>query len=156
MLDALETPPDILAYLARRLVIPTKPFPSFPLSISELGQPRPLRRLLDVCAVYDKFGLSRRETDPARQAESLKSRASAAVVFMVENKLDAEWLADLPHGVVVPIWEMIRVCQSNPDRSWSTDIFSFVGRTDLAIQREALSPYNDQAIEDVSEHFGQR
>ena len=139
-MDTFGTPPDILLYLARRLVVPINPFPTLASDMSELGRPQALLRLLQVCAVYDRLSIAGDSDRTTMPAELLVSRASSTISYMVEQHLGHDWLSDLPYAIAIPILEMLRVCQSNPDRSWSREILCFIGRTDLAIQRQDIAP----------------
>ncbi|WWD19052.1 hypothetical protein CI109_103510 [Kwoniella shandongensis] len=139
ILDRYDSPPDILVYLARRLITPTKLFPS-PQTLlqqnhlTELGLCTPCRQTELICEVYERLGLSGHPIGSQNRALSLASRASVTIQYMVSSDLDVGWLADLPHGVSLPILEMMRVCQYAPDRNWSADVFASIGRTDLAAQ----------------------
>ncbi len=155
-LDGYETPPDILFYLSRRLVTRTKPFAGFPSQISELGRPQPLLRITQVCQVYDHLGISEIEHDPKRRSDLLIARASRAVNHMVQTGLGTAWLTSLPYAVAVPILEMIRVCQNTPEKTWSIDVFHFIGRSDLAMQRQGLILPDEGDVEEVSQKVGNR
>ena len=136
MLQVYETPPDILAYLSRRLITPLKPFPS-PRTIginnvTDLGHADPLSLTSLVISIYDLLGHS--PLDPRPRNESVVARAAACVRLMVDQHLDLEWLLGLSSAVSLPIMEMVRVCQSSPDKNWSEAMFTFIGRADLAAQ----------------------
>ena len=53
---------------------------------------------------------------------------------MVHEGLHDEWVADLPHGVAIPILEMMRICQSTPPPDWTARAYAFISRADLAAQ----------------------
>jgi len=130
IIDRYETPPDILSYLSRRLVTPTRPFPSLSTPIrynSEWGSVHPYRQTELICEIYDRLAVS-----PSHP--SLHSRASETILCMVENGLNAEWLADLPPGVALPIHEMIRSCQTSSVPNLPPRAYEFIGRSDLSTQ----------------------
>lgn len=131
VLDAYNEPADVLLYLGRRLVWPTKPFPCPQTAFgqpSPLGSPSPCSQTELLSAIYARM------TPPTdkRSPSSTEKRALAVVSFIVDSGLDASWLADLPPSVGVPILEMIRVCQLKPPKDGSEAIFTFIGREDLA------------------------
>ncbi|KAK8854800.1 hypothetical protein IAR55_003539 [Kwoniella newhampshirensis] len=154
ILDKYNAPPDILVYLARRLVTQTKPFPD-PRDLShhsqfpELGACSPCQQTKLVCEIYDRLGMPGHPISPKDRASSIASRASVTIQHMVACGLDEEWLVDLPQGVSLPILEMMRVCQYAPDRNWSTEIYDFIGRTDLAAQScaEDIVSKDDPSLE---------
>lgn len=152
-LDRFAEPPDILHCLARRLVIPSKAFvsPQTCLDIpssSELGSPKPCRRTELVCAIYDHLSI---RSSGRVSNQDVIACSSAAVLFMVQREVTAEWLADLPFGLAMPIHEMMKVCQNNPGKDWSPDVYAIIGRADLATQALAGEVVSrDDARPDVS------
>jgi len=46
---------------------------------------------------------------------------------------------------MVPILEALRICQNHPDKSWTSDMYRFVGRPDYAAK-------TDKPIEDDVTH----
>jgi len=94
---------------------------------SELGELHPCQQTEILCEIYDRLAVSSSHS-------SLIDRATSAVLYMVDRDLDAEWVADLPHGLALPILEMIRTCQTHPPADWLPKAYAFVGRTDLATQ----------------------
>ncbi|WRT68383.1 uncharacterized protein IL334_005359 [Kwoniella shivajii] len=130
LLDRFDAPPDILTYLSRQLVTRTKPFPSFsslPLlfnQISELGLVNPCRQTELLTSIYSYFSAD----------ETISTKAARIVRYIVQAGLDDKWISDLPYGIALPIWEMIRVCQYNPPRNWNARMYEMVGRWDLGIR----------------------
>lgn len=125
-LDFFSEPPDILTYLSRRLVSKCRPFPSpqtFFGSHSPLGSPRP-------CEQTDLLTAAYAHLTPGSGA--CDKRAVSLVTFLLQNGLDAAWVADLPFGVAMPIGELLRVCQQNPPEDASAEVYEFIGREDLA------------------------
>jgi anaphase-promoting complex subunit 1 len=66
---------------------------------------------------------------------------------MVSTGLTADWVADLPYGLALPVLEMMRICQHSPGRDWPAEAYEFVGRTDLAMQSLGQFPANDPTSE---------
>jgi anaphase-promoting complex subunit 1 len=151
LLDRYDEPPDILTYLSRRLVTLTKPFPT-PQSLCtdtvlpQLGLIRPCSQTELVCEIYNSFAVPSTST-----GSSMLSRAGATAQLMVDRGCTADWLSNLPCGVAIPILEVLRICQANPVKGWSSQVYDFVGRSDLAIQAsgESVVP-KDTTLLDVS------
>ncbi|KAK4688589.1 anaphase-promoting complex subunit 1, partial [Tremellales sp. Uapishka_1] len=139
VLDAFQSPPDILSYLGRRLITPTTSFPNLypsPVldSLSERGSLSPFQLTDQVCKVYDLLGPTGTAVDPKHRSASIVSRAADTILWMVDQRLDQEWIENLSHGVAVPILEMIKVCQYCPDKNWSAEVYRFIDRSDLCAQ----------------------
>ncbi|WOO83833.1 Negative regulator of mitosis [Vanrija pseudolonga] len=134
LLDQFHEPPDILLYLSRLLMWPTRPFPSpqscFP-NASPLGSPDPCKQTRLVATIYSTLTHSP-ESRRGGTLVPIEKRAITAVKIMVDNGVDTAWLADLPFGVAMPLQEIVRVAQVNPSKDVSPQVFEFVDRKDLA------------------------
>ena len=134
MLDSWCSPPDIFDYLEHSLTRATKAFPSLTDlgHASEFGQPQPCRTTMILTEIYRRMSTASR---PERSHDqSLAERAGNAVSFIVSEGLGHEWLAKIVPGVAVPIWEMMRLCQSSPRKDWPAEMYHLIGRADLALQ----------------------
>lgn len=136
LLDAHEEPPDILDYLARTLVCPTRRFPSpkdVSMRPSPLGMPMPCLQTELLAGIYSRMTPTGAErTVPPGQSSNATGRALAVVTYIVERGLGQPWIANLPFGVGTPILEMIRLCQTNPPKDVPEAVYVFIGRPDLA------------------------
>ncbi|WVR07598.1 hypothetical protein IAU60_004640 [Kwoniella sp. DSM 27419] len=144
LLDRFDTPPDILAYLNRRLTLPTKPFPSPeglmpPGHTPEMGTSSSCKQTNLILAIYDRLGPS-----SSVSMATAVPRATAAVRYMVDSNLDDEWLADLPHGIALPILEAMRVGQHHASKDWTPKMYALVGRMDLALQSQCREMERDE------------
>ena len=137
--DAAQ-PPDIIAYLSRRLLTPLEPFP-VSAAASDSNRPRPAcHAIRTVNAIYDRLGVTADQpTDPRAKAGSIIRRGGAAVAFMVAHGLDHDYINDLPISIAMPILEVMRACQIAPDKEWTPEMYDFVGRSDLAAQARGVS-----------------
>lgn len=134
LLDRYESPPDIVAYLSRRLVTPLKPFPtcqSIDPHISEMGLTTPCAATQLLTSIYDRLGVA---SDDAPALASLRKRTDETIRFMTTSKLGSEYLDDLPAGIAMPILEMLRVAHADPSKHWTDEMYDLIGRTDLAAQ----------------------
>ena len=133
-----EMPPDIVDYLQTRLTRRLKPFPSpsqiIPRLVSELGSPDPCKQTELVCQVYGALGPSYSQVT---DGTDVLVRAASMANTLIKLGLTHDWVHDLPSGVAMPIYEMLRVCQGSPEKFWSPEICQYIGREDLAAQRSA-------------------
>ncbi|KAK4178923.1 hypothetical protein QBC36DRAFT_323634 [Triangularia setosa] len=54
------------------------------------------------------------------------------VVAMYESGFTSQILETLPEAVLTPLQDIIFICQPNPPPSWSKELLSLVGRTDIS------------------------
>ncbi|RXK41172.1 hypothetical protein M231_01577 [Tremella mesenterica] len=137
LLDKFSEPPDILTHLLHRLTHPVKPFPSptslaSPSATEASSSSSCCHQTSLVCQVYDALAVS--------PGTDVLTRASRMVTLMVRLGLGHEWIHDLPAGVAMPVYEMMRVCQTYPDNQWGPEVCLFVGRNDLGVQRGGTAP----------------
>ena len=158
LLNRFETPPDVLQYLSRRLITTLKPFPMIStystMSATEYGSEDPCSLTALVIDVYNRLGYSPSDKRPRK--ESVTARAATCISFMVDQGLDSSWLSTLPCGIAMPILEMIRVCQANPDKSWSKEMYDLISRDDLAAQASSNWAVGTAAASEVSTEYSWR
>ncbi|ORX38535.1 hypothetical protein BD324DRAFT_599421 [Kockovaella imperatae] len=134
--SVFDSPPDILAYLSRRLTTPLKPFPSIrnltTTHATEFGVVEPCALSAQIIAIYERLGPEPDEINGS--ALSAGARATACIQFIVDQVLDLDWVLSLTPGVSLPILEMMRLCQAAPVKGLSAKVYSFIGRADLAAQ----------------------
>lgn len=88
-----------------------------------------------ILAIYDRLCVSATSTLTASaRLDDLLLRGGAMVGFMLSKDSSHDYVHDLPVGVAMPILELLRVCQAAPSKSWSPEIYDFIGRADLAAQ----------------------
>lgn len=130
-LENFETPPDIVDHLTYSLTsnhlkrYPDQRYLSEG-SICELGlvDPFPQSRLLT--RIYKLM--------PSGNGRNITTRAHDTVYFMTSVGVTKEWIQSLSFGVAMPIWEMVRTCQSYPPTGWTPAQYTFIDRADLAAQ----------------------
>jgi anaphase-promoting complex subunit 1 len=139
LVDAAQ-PPDIIAYLSRRLLTPLEPFP-VPADSVDDAQPQPACHAIQtIIAIYDRLAIAADQpNDPRGRAESIIRRGGAVIAYMIAHNLDHAYINDLPVGVAMPILEVMRACQAGPDKGWTPEMYDFVGRSDLAAQARGIS-----------------
>lgn len=143
-MDRYDQPPDILAYLTRRLGRVIKPFPS-PSTIfahtSEYGTPDPCFQNQTIIDIF---------TQLSRRRDNVLDQAYATVQLMVDRKLGPEWLADRPACIALPILEMMKLCQMAPRGNMLTGLYGSVGREDMELQMKGGVDMEYQPEQDVS------
>lgn len=124
-LELLGQPLDILHYLARLAEGTAQPFVMPILADTQaLGKPEPWRQTELVGEVYQALS--------PKVGVTVEERARSTVAAMMDRKLSAAWLADLPFGIAMPIMEMIRAVQANPSMDQPPAYYAFINRPDLA------------------------
>jgi anaphase-promoting complex subunit 1 len=124
-LDSLDTPPDILHHLTLCLTRKTKPFP-IPRSneLGDFGRVRPFNTLEILCDIYANL------SDGSAGIAIFK--AHETINKVIRHGLTPQWIQSLSFGVAMPIMEALRMCQHHPSKSWTPDVYAFVGRPDYA------------------------
>ncbi|TYJ53105.1 hypothetical protein B9479_006286 [Cryptococcus floricola] len=139
LLDQFSHPPDIIVSLYQQLRLPVKEFirpetlylyrhgAGSDLShTDELGPLDTCPRITLVTRIYKELGPS----TPA-SARPLQERAYQTVRTIAETITNPDWISDLPHGVSLPILEVLRACQVSPEKDWTAGMYKLVGRSDL-------------------------
>ncbi|WVQ81869.1 hypothetical protein IAT38_003996 [Cryptococcus sp. DSM 104549] len=153
ILDTFPAPPDILHYLSRAYTSPgTTSFPrpgqihaSRAQRVCALGFPDACPQISKLMPVYRALappqhtggaprGPKAMDEAAAAITASLPSRAEATLRTLIASNLGREWLADLPYGVALPIWEVLRAGQFAKGEGWSEEMCMLVGRGDLGMK----------------------
>nr|KIR46048.1 anaphase-promoting complex subunit 1 [Cryptococcus bacillisporus CA1280] len=168
ILDQFDTPPDIMLSLSRHLACPSKGFPLLGRIIKPLGRDtnsahapmeysddmgllEPCPRIRVITSIYKELGLS---INMQSQGLSLSQRAKNALKVINSEVPSAEWLRDLPHGVSLPILEILRACQYAPDDDWTREMYMLVGRPDMAMKAIKDKRYEDLVKDDWPSGLG--
>jgi hypothetical protein len=138
-----ETPPDILQHCTQSLTRELKRFPiPSTLDVNGLGTSRPFANLEIICDVYSNIS--------GNTAGLALFKAHETISKIFGRGLPASWIHSLSHGVGVPILEALRICQNHPGKSWSPELYKFVGRPDYAAK--TARPTDDElSCVDVSD-----
>ncbi|KIJ25699.1 hypothetical protein M422DRAFT_77064 [Sphaerobolus stellatus SS14] len=127
-------PPDVFLYLFSRLIEPAaKPgwthvsqsWQVFGIEPSmQYGRVDPVKDLYRVFNVWECF------TDT--NVKTARKRAEQAMHLMVKMGMSVDDLDRMPHGLVEPIREALRTCQTLPGGDWSAEEYKLVLRPDMA------------------------
>jgi anaphase-promoting complex subunit 1 len=138
LLDSLDTPPDIIHHLTLCLTGKTKTFP-IPRrhDHGELGRVHPFQHLQVLCDIYaDLSGGS---------AGIVIFKAHETINKVIRHGLSTQWIQSLSFGVAMPIMEALRLCQLHPSKTWSSEVYAFVGRPDYAAKNGKVADDNAAA-----------
>ena len=127
-----ETPPDVLQYFTSSLTHKTKPFP-VPGQIkgNDLGNIHPFKNLETLCDIYSNLS--------GNTAGLALFKAHETIKKIHRRGLSPSWIQSLSPGVMVPILEALRICQNHPDKSWTPELYRFIGRGDIAAKTERVA-----------------
>jgi len=127
-----ETPPDILQYFTSSLTRKTKPFP-VPGQIkgNDLGNIHPFQNLEILCDIYSNLSGNTAGLSLFKAHETIKK--------IHRRGLSPSWIQSLSPGVMVSILEALRICQNHPDKSWTPELYRFIGRGDIAAKTERVA-----------------
>ena len=142
-----ETPPDVLLYFTRSLTHKTKSFP-IPGQIkgNDLGNIHPFKNLEILCDIYSNLS--------GNTAGLALFKAHETIKKIHRRGLSPSWIQSLSPGVMVPILEALRICQNHPDKSWTPELYRFIGRGDIAAKTERVAA--DEVVStDVSLSYDQ-
>lgn len=162
IIDQFDTPPDIMLSLSRHLACSTKGFPmpgrifkpsgrntksvhTFKDNSDEFDLLEPCPRIALITSIYKELGPS---IDTQSQNLPLSQRARNALKIIISRVPNAEWLRDLPHGVSLPILEILRACQYSPEDDWTREMYILIGRPDMAMKATRDRWYEDLVKDD--------
>lgn len=148
--------------LSRHLACPSKGFSLLGRIIKPLGRDtnsahtlteysdemdllEPCPRIRVITSIYKELGPS---INTKSQGLSLSQRAKNALKVINSEVPSAEWLRDLPHGVSLPILEILRACQYAPEDDWTREMYMLVGRPDMAMKAIKDKRYEHLAKDD--------
>ncbi|KIR73652.1 anaphase-promoting complex subunit 1 [Cryptococcus deuterogattii CA1014] len=168
ILDQFDTPPDIMLSLSRHLACSSKGFSLLGRIIKPLGRDtnsahtlkeysdemdllEPCPRIRVITSIYKELGPS---INTQSQGLSLSQRAKNALKVINSEVPSAEWFRDLPHGVSLPILEILRACQYAPEDDWTREMYMLIGRPDMAMKAIKDKRYEDLVKDDWPSGLG--